>query len=86
MYFGLVSHEVLSGRVVSVYIFFNYLGISKYGQEKILEISAVQIVTTDKTKVIIIIRCLQYDAHSGFLHKISTWSFCSNRQYFCGQL
>ena len=48
MYYGLVSHEVLSKRVVFVYIhgiynyvFLNYLDFSKYCKEKMLEVCAV---------------------------------------------
>jgi len=42
--------------------------------------------TEPQTKVITMIRCLQYDVHSGFSHKISKWSLFSNRQYFCGKI
>jgi hypothetical protein len=38
---------------INNYVFFNYLDFPKCGKEKILEICAVQLVTTDKRMIVI---------------------------------
>ena len=82
MYYGLVSHEVLSKRVVFVYIhgicsdaFFNYLDFFKYCKAKVLEVCAVQIVTADKRMTIICVYRSLSDDFNHFL-RLLIMAFC----------